>query len=116
MNEKDWQDMCILLRDHPVGSTDKDTINLDHISKILADDWGFYYTVSTNLKKLREYIVECPGLQGNDRADIEGKISAISEAIEKEPKTLKWKMRSKVGTSRKWYNVVEEVQRDTISG
>jgi hypothetical protein len=40
----------------------------------------------------------------------------ISQAIEKEPKSLKWKMRAKVGTSRKWYNVVEEVERDTLSG
>ena len=116
MNEKDWQDMCILLREHLVGNSDKDTINLGHVSKTLADDWGFYYTVSTNLKKLRDYVGECPGLKDDDRANIEEKISAISDAIDKQPKTLKWKMRAKVGTARKWYNVVEEVQRDTISG
>jgi len=40
---------------------------------------------------------------------------SISDAIEREEKTLRWKMRAKIGTSRKWYNVVEEVQRDTIS-
>lgn len=116
MNEKDWQDMCILLREHPVADGDKDAVNLGHVSKLLANDWGFYYTVSTNLSKLRGYVVECPGLSGNDRASIEGKINMISDAIEKEPKALKWKMRAKVGTSRKWYNVVEEVERDTISG
>jgi len=115
MNEKDWQDMCILLREHSIGNTDKDTINLNLISKTLADEWGFYYTVSTNLKKLREYVGKCPGLSGDDQKNIEGKITAISDAIEKEPKTLKWKIRAKVGTARKWYNVVEEVQRDTLS-
>jgi len=116
MNEKDWQDMCILLREHAVGSSDKDTINLDVVSKTLADDWGFYYTVTTNLKKLREYTGQCPGLSSDDCSNIEGKIDLMSDAIEKEPKTLKWKMRARVGTARKWYNVVEEVQRDTISG
>ena len=116
MNEKDWQDMCILLREHPVGNTDKDTINLPHVSKILSDDWGFYHTVSTNLKKLHEYVGKCPGLSKEDRANVAGKIDMISQAIEKEPKNLKWKMRAKVGTSRKWYNVVEEVERDTLSG
>jgi hypothetical protein len=115
MNEKDWQDMCILLREHPVGNIDKDTINLDLVAKTLADDWGFYYTVSTNLKKLHDYIGQCPGLSSDDRKNIEGKIPMISDAIEKEPKTLKWKMRAKVGTARRWYNVVEEVQRDTLS-
>jgi hypothetical protein len=108
--------MCILLREHQVGNTDKDTINLDRLSKVLADDWGFYHTVSTNLNRLREYAGECPGLSGDDRTTIRERITTISDAIEKEPKTLKWKMRAKVGTARKWYNVVEEVQRDTLSG
>jgi hypothetical protein len=116
MNDKDWADMSILLREHPVGNVDKDTINLNIIAKTLADDWGFYYTVSTNLKKLHDYVGQSSGLSSDDRKNIEGKITAISDAIEKEPKTLKWKMRSKVGTARKWYNVVEEVQRDTLSG
>jgi hypothetical protein len=107
--------MCILLREHPVGNVDNDTINLNIVAKTLADDWGFYYTVSTNLKKLHDYVGQSPGLSSDDRKNIEGKIAAISDAIEKEPKTLKWKMRSKVGTARKWYNVVEEVQRDTLS-
>ena len=116
VNQKDWQDMCILLREHPVGKVDKDTINLDLISKTLADDWGFFHTVSTNLEKLHGYVGECPGFSEDDRKNIEGKITAIRNAIEQEPKTLKWKMRGKIGTARKWHNVVEEVQRDTLSG
>jgi hypothetical protein len=116
MNEKDWQDMCILLREHPVADNDKDAINLNYVSKVLANDWGFYYTVTANMKKLQEYVTVYPGLSSDDRTTIGGKIKTICDAIEKEPKALKWKMRAKVGTTRKWYNVVEEVQRDTISG
>ena len=116
INEKDWQDLCILLREHQVANNDKDAVNVGYVSKILANDWGFWYTVSTNLKKLREYVTQCPGLSSGDRTAIEEKISAISDAVEKEPKALMWKMREKIGTSRKWYNVVEEVQRDAISG
>ena len=116
MNEKDWQDMCILLREHQVGNTDKDTINLDRISKVLANDWGFYHTVTTNVKRLQDYVVECPGLKGDDRVTIGKRLKAIADAVEKEPKTLKWKMREKIGTSKQWYNVVEEVQRDNLSG
>jgi len=115
MNEKDWQDMCILLREHPLAESDKDAINLTHVSKMLADDWGFYHTVSTNLSRLHEYAAQCPALSGEDRGKINQKINSICDAIDKEPKTLKWKMRARVGTAKKWYNVVEEVQRDTIS-
>jgi hypothetical protein len=116
MNEKDWKDMCILLREHPVGDTDNDMINLREISKTLANDWGFYYTVTTNMKKLKEYAEKSPGLSSDDKSTIENRAEAITAAIEKEPKTLKWKMREKIGTSRKWYNLVEEVQRDDLSG
>ena len=28
------------------------------------------------------------------------------------PKTLQWKLRAKVEPAKKWYNLVEEVQRD----
>ena len=31
--------------------------------------------------------------------------------IEKEPKSLGWKLRAKVGTKKQWYNDVEEVER-----
>lgn len=115
VNEKDWQDLCILLREHQLAGHDKEAIRLDYVAKLLANDWGFYYTVSTNLARLREYVKECRGLTDQERVDIGSKINVINDAIEKEPKTLRWKMRAKVGTSRKWYNVVEEVQRDTIS-
>ncbi len=55
INEKDLKDSIVLLRAHTVGDTDKDTINAKRIAKLLADDWGFYYTVTTNLKKLKDY-------------------------------------------------------------
>jgi len=116
MNEKDWQDLCILLREHDVADNDKDAINLSYVAKTLANDWGFYHTVTTNLRKLGEYVTECPGLSVDDRTVIKSRANSISEAIEKQEKSLRWKMRAKIGTTRKWYNVVEEVQRDTISG
>ncbi len=31
--------------------------------------------------------------------------------MEQETKSMKWKMREKVGTKKKWYNDVEEVYR-----
>ena len=31
--------------------------------------------------------------------------------IEKEPKSVGWKLRARVGTKKQWYNDVEEVER-----
>ena len=36
------------------------------------------------------------------------------QAIENVPKSLRWKLRARVGTSKIWYNEVEEVEQNTL--
>ena len=45
------------------------------------------------------------------RDNIENKINLLNDRIEETPKSKKWKMRATVGTKRKWYKDVEEVER-----
>ena len=111
-NEKDVQDTIILLLEHDIGKTDKDEINGDHIAKVLANDWGFYYTVNTKIKQIKETLDKYDALSKQERALIVERLDKLKDRIEKEPKNLKWNMRAKAGTSVKWYRVVEEVQRD----
>jgi hypothetical protein len=110
-NEKDVQDTIILLLEHDIGKSDKDEINGDHIAKVLAGDWGFYYTVDTKLGEIKEMLGKYEALNNQDRTLIVERLDKLKERIEKEPKSLKWNMRAKAGTSVKWYRVVEEVQR-----
>ena len=49
---KDIIDVAMLLAVHEVGSGQKETVDKGYIAKLLADDWGFYYTVTTNLTKI----------------------------------------------------------------
>lgn len=111
INEKDIKDMMILLREHNVGDTEKETVNINFIAKLLSDNWGFWYTAKTNLGKVQEFLGQYKGLTETDRQDIKSKIEKLIKAIEDEPKSLKWKMRSKIGTSKKWYTEVEELVR-----
>jgi len=111
-NEKDIQDTIILLVEHDVGRTDKDEINEDHIAKVLANDWGFYYTVKTKFGQVKEFLNKYENLTKEERETVAERIDKLQERIEKEPKSFQWKMRAKVGPSVKWYNVVEEVQRE----
>jgi len=111
-NEKDVQDTVILLLEHDVGKSDKDEINGDHIAKVLANDWGFYYTVNTKFGEIKEHLEKYDALSKQDRALVSERVDKLKERIEKEPKSFKWNMRAKAGTSVKWYRVVEEVQRD----
>ncbi len=111
-NEKDIQDAIILLREHAVGDSDKEQINGRHVASVLANDWGFHYTVKTNLQKVKEFAQQYEGLNEGDRSAVNERIDELFGLIEEEPKSLTWRLRAKAGTSVKWYNVVEEVQRE----
>lgn len=111
-NEKDIQDAIILLREHEVGKGDKEEINGNYVAKVLANEWGFHYTVAASFGKVKEFLEKYEGLNEQDRSVVTERIAVLQEKIEKEPKTLQWKLRARVGPSVKWYNVVEEVQRD----
>lgn len=111
INLKDVKDTAILLREHDVGESDEEIINSRYIAKLLSKDWGFYYTVTTNLKETKDRVPTFEALREEDVLDIKTKIDKILDAIEREPKSMGWKMRAKVGTKKKWYTEVEEVTR-----
>lgn len=111
INEKDVIDIIMLLREHPIGHAAPETIDTRYVTALLSNDWGFYYTVTENLKKIQNRLPSFGELTEEDRADISGKIQTLLKIIEDEPKTLGWKMRSKVGTKKNWYREVEELNR-----
>jgi hypothetical protein len=110
-NEKDIQDAIILLSEHDIGKGDKEQVNGEYIAEILGNEWGFYYTVSENLAKLKEFLNKYD-LSKQDNHAVSERIDRLRDMVEKQPTTLRWKLRARVGTSTKWYNVVEEVHRD----
>ena len=118
INEKDIIDIIMLIREHDIGSSDKETINADRIANLFSEEWGFYYTGTTNLKRVRdEFLPRYAALSDEDRKNVTDKINALLEKIENQPKSMGWKMRAKVGTSRKWYrDAIEEVSRDLTEG
>jgi len=111
INEKDVVDTVMLLREHSVGDGTLETIDAQHVATRLAQDWGFYYTVTENLKKIQERLPSFPELGDEDRKDISGKVEAMLKAIEDQPKAMSWKMRARVGPKKKWYREVEDVTR-----
>jgi len=113
INEKDIKDTIIMLREHDIGESEKETVNSRHIAKLMSNDWGFYYTATTNLNKVKTFLNQFSVLTEEDRKDVALKIDKLLQVIENEPKSLKWKMRAKIGTSKKWYVDVEEIVRET---
>jgi hypothetical protein len=114
INEKDIQDILVLLLEHDVGSTDQETINMDYIAKTLCEDWGFYYTVTTNLKLSGTFLEKYSAvLSEKERSEVNDKINKLTARIDREPKSFKWKVRERVGTKKIWYREVEERVVDT---
>lgn len=111
INEKDVQDVMMLLLEHEVGNSDNEVVNGSYISKIMAKDWGFYYTSTTNLKKVKSLLGNYDALTQSDREIIASRIDTLLTMIENESKSFGWKLRAKVGTKKQWYNDVEEVER-----
>jgi hypothetical protein len=111
INEKDIKDTVVIMREHDVGDLDNETVNARYIARTLSDDWGFYYTVTTNLGKVKNSLSSVQVLSDQDRADVSSKIDKLVSCIEEQPKSMRWKMRAKIGTKKKWYNDVEEVVR-----
>lgn len=108
INEKDIKDTIVLIRAHDIGDNDKDVINGKHIARLLSKDWGFYYTFTVNLKKVLDILPSYSSLSSKDISIVEERVNKLFDIIEKEPKTISWKIRARIGPSKKWYNEVDE--------
>ena len=108
INEKDIKDAIILLLGHDIGNDDADRINGKYIGSLLASDWGLWYTTTMNLDKIRSFSSKYDQLSDKEKSDVGQKIDILRKYIDDQPKAAKWKIRAKIGPSRKWYRDVEE--------
>jgi hypothetical protein len=111
INEKDIIDSIMLLREHPLGEIDLETINTLLIIRTLSNDWGFWRTVTGNLRMLDEKLGTYPSLIDEDRRVVHGRIEDLLLQIDRAPKSLRWKARARIGEKLKWYKDVEELSR-----
>jgi hypothetical protein len=115
INEKDVVDVVYLLAAYPVGVGDeRGTIGLDRIRAIVADDWGWWRTLTGTVEHIRDLAEARPGdlvppAATNDV--IEG-LRLIQEAADTVPKTLRWKLRARIGERKRWYQVPDEEEHD----
>jgi hypothetical protein len=93
-----------------VGDGSAGDIDEKYVSKLLAGDWGFYYTVSLNIQKVKEYLGGVGFVGPEDKQKVSGRLDNLMRRIEAEPKSLGWKVRAKVGTKSLWYTEAEDVE------
>jgi hypothetical protein len=113
LNRKDVLDLLSMLLEHDVGPGDHETINSDVIAGLCAKDWGLYTTVNQTIARLRTFMDhdEADLLDAGAKAVIGGRLDKLQAAMERAPKSMQWKLRSRMGTRVPWYDEVEEVHR-----
>lgn len=111
LNQKDAQDVVYLLAAFPVRQGDEPgTIGLDRVREILADDWGWWRTVTDNLARIR-HLADGAGaalVPANAAHDAIAQVDAIAAMARTTPKSLRWKVRARVGDRKRWYRVPQE--------
>jgi hypothetical protein len=111
-NEKDVHDIVYLLAAHEVRDGDEPgTIGLDRFRKVIADDWGWWRTTTGNLDRVVELVKgELARLVPSNAAyDPVEQAIALRRHADSVPKSLRWKIRSRVGERVQWYELPEEV-------
>jgi hypothetical protein len=106
------QDICYLLSAFEVATGDAPgTIGLGRIGEVLGSDWGWWRTVTGNLDRAAELLSSTLAhlVPGNASHDPVEQARALRRHADDSPKSMKWKVRSKVGERSRWYELPEEV-------
>lgn len=99
-----------LLLAFPLSKIDKGSINIKLAAELCANDWGLWYTVSENLKQLKQQIPSYTFLTAEQRKTTEAKVNEFILRLHAEPKTMAWRVRDQLGTRVKWYKDIETIE------
>jgi hypothetical protein len=110
LNEKDVVDTILLLLDHPLGTGDRDTIDMTRVAALCAEEWGLWRTLTMNLEKVAALAASYPQLADDQRARVTAAAAELKRGIDAAPKPFAWRMRDRVGDRRQWWTDVDEVR------
>ena len=104
INDKDLKDIEYLFTVADFGEDDEKKVNVGYIARRFADDWGFWYTGTTNLDRVKTHVDTVDVLNDDQKAKVKQVADNVRARIDEEPKTKGWNKRAKKGTDKIWYN------------
>jgi hypothetical protein len=108
LNEKDVHDVVTLVKDVYIDMEDRPgVLNVTYVCETCAADWGLYVDVMSNIDKCLELLDEYE-LRANQRLRVQHVLEMIQAAMAEESKTLRWRLRSRLGKRVAWRREVEE--------
>lgn len=96
-NERDLCDAVALLSDCE--------IDLDRVAAVLCSDWGWWRTAVEVLGRVEAFagVLDSP-----ERTRAEARIAALRKRVAREPKSLRWRARARIGERIRWYEEPDE--------
>lgn len=108
LNEKDVADAAALFLDHEIGTGEED-IDSDFVTEVLSGDWGWWRTVSENLRAIPGHLNALP-LSEQEVKRVGQQSKMLVDLVDRTPKSLRWRMRAKVGDRAAWREEPEETR------
>jgi hypothetical protein len=99
LTEKDRLDIAALL----VGCR-FEQLGAERIAADCADDWGLWRSLTGTLRAVRQ---QPPSLPDDELGRLRGTAARLLERLETVPKTLRWRLRDRVGERVRWYELPE---------
>jgi hypothetical protein len=108
LNEKDAHDVITLCKDVYVAfEPHPGVLDLEHVADTCARDWGLYIDVMTNIDKVLEHLADYD-LSPREVARIGRTLELAQDMMTEHTKTLRWRLRARLGKRLRWYNEIEE--------
>jgi hypothetical protein len=113
LNGKDLKDIWAIVLEHDVSDHDDEAINSSVVADALSSDWGFWRTASGTVEAARSGLGSS-GLSPEEKQTIDARLVALWNAVEREPKSLRWKSRARIGERSRWYEEPEEIAHGKV--
>jgi hypothetical protein len=108
LNEKDVHDAITLVKDVYVDfQPHPGVLDLHHVAEVCAADWGLYVDVMNNVDTVVEHVGDYD-LSPRDAARVRRTLELAQDMMTEQAKTLRWRLRARIGKRVRWYNEVEE--------
>ncbi len=108
MNEKDYRDIFTIMKDMKIGQDDTPgVINVNYLASICSQDWGLFQDIVSTIEECLQ-VMGHYNFSQSDADLIQTRFLSIKEAMESEPKSIKWKLRSLLGNRIAIRDIVEE--------
>jgi hypothetical protein len=107
LTERDQRDIYNLAFHHPVSTGSGAGIEADVIADLCARDWGLWRTTKATIARCQANLPSYD-IDPQTSEVIAARLTLLWDRIEAEPKTARWRLRSKVGDRVRWYDEPEE--------